>query len=235
MAISPQEKALACEAINRVPGLSPLARRVGLELINRADRNTGRCKPSERRLAISLGCDERSVRRAKVELQRAGFLVWLNPGHHKRCWYQVRWSRLVEAAQTLKRKIRQAATSAIAVARNRRSVQLRRFLKRLEKATLPVKSDRTKMSGNLTTQINQSFGSVVKPVQSPQKLGAILQEKAERRFWHDVMALPAALAEQVTGNLCEAVLEKALEAEIHVNGLGIKTAIELVRSREYAA
>jgi len=223
--ITPKEVAQAAEAINRVPGLSPLARRVGLELINRADRNTGRCRPSEGRLAISLGCDERSVRRAKVELQKAGFLCWITPGHHKRSIYQIMWSKLCDMAMRLKRKIRQAAVPAIAKARHQRLVKLRRYLDRVRS---PI-SDRTKMSCNPTTHINHSLEAWEKNKPDPLRI------KAEQRFWADIHNLPTALSAQITAFLTEDILEKALEVERRLWGDGIRFVGQQMSGDEVAA
>jgi len=230
-AITSKEVALAAEALNRFPGLSPIARRVGIELVNRADRKTGRCRPSEARLALSLGCDERSIRRGKVELQAAGFLVWHTPGHHKRSIYQIMWSKLCEAALRLKRKIRQAADLAIAKARHNQAVKWRRYL---NQATLqkrrqymghaqPAKSDRTNVPCNPTTHINQSLRALETSKVDP------LRETAERRFWADIQKLPDALSAQITTFLEEDTLERALEAERRLWGDGIQYVIHQMR------
>lgn len=230
-AITSKEVALAAEALNRFPGLSPIARRVGIELINRADRKTGQCRPSEGRLALSLGCDDRSVRRAKVELQAAGFLCWHTPGHHKRSIYQIMWSRLCDAALRLKRKIRQAADPAIAKARHDKAVKWRRYLNqeplrrmRQYMGHAPVaKSDRTKMSGNPTTHINQFIKALETGKVDP------LREASERRFWADISKLPDALSAQITAFLEEDTLERALEAERRLWGDGIQYVIHQMR------
>lgn len=227
-AITSKQVALAAEALNRFPGLSPVARRVGLELINRADRKTGRCRPSQARLALSLGCDDRSVRRGMVELRAAGFLCWSTPGHHKRSIFQIMWSRLCDAALRLKRKIRQAADPAIAKARHEAAVKIRRYLQFMRQATA-AKSDRTKMSGNLTTHINQSFKAM-----ETGKADS-LRKNAERRFWADISKLPTALSADITAFLAEDTLEKALEAERRLWGDGVQYVIHQMRGNAMEA
>lgn len=71
-----REIALAAKAINWLPNLSPAARRVGLELLQRVDRHTGLTWPSQARLAAVLGLSTRTISSAIAQLQRAGFLTW---------------------------------------------------------------------------------------------------------------------------------------------------------------
>lgn len=225
---TPREIARAAETLNRYPGLSPMARRLGFELINRTDRNTGRCRPSEGRLAISLGCDERSIRRAKVELQKLGFLAWRNPGHHKRSIYQIMWTKLGEVAQRLKAKIREAATPAMAKARTQRAIKMRRYFMAVATGKTGKKSDRTKMSGNPTTHIIQS---IAKQHSEPDKRQKALRVEAEQRFWDSLGRLPTALSQRITTALSEAIFERALEAETRLWGSGVPTAIALAEGK----
>lgn len=208
-AITPQQIALAAEAFNRAPGLSPLARRLGLELVNRADRSDGRCKPSEARLALSLGCCDRSINRAKAELKAAGFLVWANPGRYRRSWYQIAWSRLVELAQAIKRQIREATIPA-RVAAHRLSVKARR--QAVPRPRDPYETGRTKMSGNPTPHF-QTISS-----KAEQRENA-LKAKASERLWRDVFA-DASLF-QAIDRISEVTLEAAIEAEHRLFGSGI--------------
>ena len=269
--ITPTEVALAAEAINRVPGLSPLARRVGLELINRTDRQSGMCYPSESRLAVSLGCDARSVRRAKQELRAASFLDWQNPGHHKRSRYRVMFDTLVDLAKRMKRKITRDSTRALLgdaarkaqefvswqqaqgrlinsrKAAHAASIRFRRFITgtnldgRILRLALSEPawfqrywartsgartSDRTKMSYNPTTHINQSLNNTEnKPKPQPQKDCPI----ASRAFWGDVAGLSTILAEQINNALTEPILSRALEMEANSKGGGIRYAFEAIK------
>lgn len=105
MAITAREKAQAAEALNRHPGLSPAARRLGIELLNRIDRRTGIAWPSEARLAETLGYCDRTIRRAKAELKAAGLLTWTCRGQHKTPLYALVWEALRAIGARIKAKI----------------------------------------------------------------------------------------------------------------------------------
>jgi hypothetical protein len=111
--ITPQTVALAAEAFNTARGLSPLARRLGIALVGRADRKTGICHPSEARLACQLGVTDRGIRKAKRELQARGFLAWETPGKWLRCRYRLAWSRLVEVTYEIRKQSREASHAAV--------------------------------------------------------------------------------------------------------------------------
>jgi hypothetical protein len=120
MPITAKQKAIAAEALIRVPGLSPAARRVGLELLNAANRATGISWPSEARMAEALGVDPRTVRRGKADLRAAGLLTWEQRGHHRTPVYRLLWDRLVQLAASIKARVTaacQAARKATATAK----------------------------------------------------------------------------------------------------------------------
>ena len=101
MAITSKDIAQAAEALNRFPGLSPLARRLGIELINHTCRNPrheqhGKAWPSEARLAEALSVTTRAIRKAKAQLKAHGFLAWEQRGRHpqRTPLYELAWERL---------------------------------------------------------------------------------------------------------------------------------------------
>lgn len=115
MAITSQQIAIAAEALNRLPDLSAIARRVGIELLNHADRETGEAWPSEARLATALGITDRSIRRAKAELAALGLLTWQRRGTSKQGrtnLYRLAWERLLSLAATIKARVQAAAKAA---------------------------------------------------------------------------------------------------------------------------
>ena len=115
MAITPSQLAIAAEALNRHPGLSATARRVGLELLNHVNRATGTAWPSEARMATALGISERSIRRAKAELAALGLLTWQRRGTSKAGrtnLYRLAWEALLSLAARIKTKVKDAATAA---------------------------------------------------------------------------------------------------------------------------
>lgn len=112
MPLTARQKAQAAEALIRHPDLTPAARRVGLELLNHADRKSGISWPSEARMAEALGVDPRTIRRGKADLRAAGLLTWEQRGHHKTPIYRLLWDRLVQLALAFKAKVKAACSAA---------------------------------------------------------------------------------------------------------------------------
>lgn len=110
--LTARHKALAAEALIRHPDLTPAARRVGLELLNHADRRTGTSWPSEARMAEALGVDPRTIRRGKIGLKAAGLLVWDQRGHHRTPVYRLLWDKLVQLAGKIKTRLQTACKAA---------------------------------------------------------------------------------------------------------------------------
>jgi hypothetical protein len=93
----------AIEAFNCVPGLTPVARRVGIALICFMDSRTRDCFPAAITIAGRLGVSERAVKKAKDELRNAGLIDWSNPGgprHVSR--YGFNWAKLERLQQEAK-------------------------------------------------------------------------------------------------------------------------------------
>jgi len=112
MPLTARQKAQAAEALIRHPDLTPAARRVGLELLNHADRRTGISWPSEARMAEALGVDARTIRRGKAALRAAGLLTWEQRGHHRTPIYRLLWDRLVQLAASIKARVTAACQAA---------------------------------------------------------------------------------------------------------------------------
>lgn len=112
MPLTARQKAQAAEALIRHPHLTPAARRVGLELLNNADRRTGISWPSESRMAEALGVDPRTIRRGKADLRAAGLLTWEQRGHHRTPIYRLLWDKLVQLAAAIKQRVQDACNAA---------------------------------------------------------------------------------------------------------------------------
>lgn len=112
MPITARLKAQAADALIRLPNLTPAARRVGLELLNHADRKSGVSWPSEARMAEALGVDARTIRRGKAALRAAGLLTWEQRGHHRTPIYRLLWDRLVQLAAAIKARVQAACQAA---------------------------------------------------------------------------------------------------------------------------
>lgn len=112
MPLTARQKAQAAEALIRHPDLTPAARRVGLELLNHADRRTGISWPSEARMAEALGVDPRTIRRGKASLRAAGLLTWEQRGGHRTPIYRLLWDRLVQLAAAIKVRVQAACKAA---------------------------------------------------------------------------------------------------------------------------
>jgi hypothetical protein len=93
-AFSGRDIAKATEGFNRAPGLSPTARRLGIELVGHVNKRTFRCDPSETRLAHLLGVSVRAIGKAKKELYQKGLLTWRTVGQNGTCNYHISWPAL---------------------------------------------------------------------------------------------------------------------------------------------
>lgn len=109
----------AVEAANCAPNLSPLARRVLIELICRMDNKTRACFPSELRIAETMGVHLMSVKKAKAELRhKHGLIYWTNPGGPRhQSHYIFNWQRLVRFSEEAKERGEVAVTSRKSKAR----------------------------------------------------------------------------------------------------------------------
>jgi hypothetical protein len=112
MPLTARQKAQAAEALIRHPDLTPAARRVGLELLNHADRRTGISWPSEARMAEALGVDARTIRRGKADLRAAGLLEWETRGYHRTPVYKLLWDRLIQLAASIKARVQMTCKAA---------------------------------------------------------------------------------------------------------------------------
>lgn len=68
------DKAIAPKALSLDRSLSPAAKAVGANLVDRFNRQTGRCDPSVRRLAKDTGYSRRAIFGALKELEDAGII-----------------------------------------------------------------------------------------------------------------------------------------------------------------
>jgi hypothetical protein len=103
-AVSRQEMALARQVFNRLPKLSPTARRVGLELLDHVNVRTLRCDPGETRLALLLSVSVRAVRKAKKEIAGMDLISWEPHGGIRfTSSYKFKWAELRHHAEAIQR------------------------------------------------------------------------------------------------------------------------------------
>ncbi len=221
MPLTARLKAQAAEALIRHPDLSPAARRVGLELLNLADRKTGISWPSEKRMAEALNVDPRTVRRGKADLRAAGLVTWKQRGRHKTPVYKLAWDRLVELATAIKARVqaacsaaRKAVTTARADARPSASQPAQnptengpaRDLERTIRPAYPTQQG-LKRAGE---ERNPFRGTPQRQILSDQELDA----RASARFWTALKALgPHLMAQFIAHPHAEAFQNAAIRAE----------------------
>lgn len=217
MAIAARDIARACEALNRHEGLTPAARRVGVEIINHIDRRTGKAWPSEARLADILGYTTRSIRRAKVELARLGVLSWRRRGPHRTPVYTIAWATLTGIARSLKERLK------VATARFRKTT-------RAVGSPAPVEKrhhDRTFQSAYLPQSFSlRGIGRKTETV-LPESL---LNSRAHTRLWTAIRGLEASLVAQIIARMSENIEAEAVRAERFRPGSGLQTLAGLLRS-----
>lgn len=221
MAITSQDIAIACEALNRSPGLSPLARRVGIELVNHVDRNTGTAWPSEARLADALGVDPRSIRRAKAQLKAHGFLTWEQRGRHRQRTplYQIAWNLLRDIAAGIKSRLKAAAKPFQRKAQAQPQQQ-------------EISLGRTIRAAYLTQFKNISGKGVWKAMQERSKPSALdpalLDKRAHERLYSVLSTLSPAIYAQLLQTMTPDMEAEAIKAERYQPGTGFKTLQNLL-------
>jgi hypothetical protein len=240
MALFAADKAKAAEALIRHPELSPSARRLGLELLNLADKRTGTCWPSEARLALALDCDPRSIRRAKAELKAAGLLSWVCRGQHKTPVYRLAWDVLKALAATIKAKVRAAFTPAPLTTSEPSPAAVSPSV--ITAAPVPPNPTRwardpgrTFLSTNLTQirNIKGALEGIGGPPAANSRRQVLtdqqLNTRASTRLWE---ALRQRLAPQhlqvLIGHVTEATEAQAVKAERYQPGTGLAVLCRLV-------
>lgn len=209
MPITARQKAQAAEALIRHPNLTPAARRVGLELLNFADRRTGISWPSEARMAEALGVDPRTIRRGKAALRAAGLLTWEQRGGHRTPIYRLLWDRLVQLAAAIKVRV-QAACKAARTA--------------ITTTTASTSPPTSKPAGDGPRRfLGRTFSSAYPTHQGLKKMGegkrqiltdAQLVARASSSFWTALQQLgPRLMAEFIAHPQATALQEQAIHAE----------------------
>jgi hypothetical protein len=217
MPLTARHKAQAAEALIRHPDLTPAARRVGLELLNHADRRTGISWPSEARMAEALGVDPRTIRRGKAALRAAGLLTWQQRGGHRTPVYRLLWDKLVQLAATIKARVKatcNAARKAIAADKPPSPPPVQ---KPLENA--PARSTgRTFSPAYLTHQVLEGAGEgkgwapsgTLRSQITDQELNA----RASARFWTALQSLGSqVMADFIAHPRADELQEAAIRAE----------------------
>lgn len=236
MAISPTQIAIAAEAINRHPALSGTARRVALELLNHADRTTGKAWPSEARLATALGVSDRSIRRAKVELAAHGLITWQRRGTCKAGrtnLYKLAWDVLLSLAASIKAKVKAAAIAARQRLRAPSSAPPQPVHKLSKDAPRPF-VDRTKASAYLT-QLKFMVGGKVAGMAPAKPQGQILSDqqldgRAQARVYDALRQLGQAALAQFLARPDAADLEAAaIKAERYNKGSALAFLADRLR------
>lgn len=231
MPLTARQKAQAAEALIRHPDLTPAARRVGLELLNHADRRTGISWPSEARMAEALGVDPRTIRRGKAALRAAGLLTWEQRGYHKTPVYRLLWDKLVQLAAAIKARV----NSACKAAREAITTASTPLKKPAENG--PVLSTGRTFQPSYPTHQGLE-GAWERRQRTPQRqvlTDEQLVARASSRFWTALQALgPHVMAEFIGHPQATALQEQAIHAERFKpdqGRTGITTLLGLLRAQ----
>lgn len=214
MYLTSRQKAQAAEALIRHPDLSPAARRVGLELLNFADRRSGTSWPSEARMAEALGVDARTVRRGKAALRAAGLLSWKRRGPHKTPIYKLAWERLVQLAAAIKSRVSRACQAARKARQDVRVEAAPAFSKPRESRGVSG-LDRT-FSPAYPTHKDFKGALEEKDWRRPAQIltDEQLIAKASARFWTALQSLgPQIVAEFISNPRADELQDAAIRAE----------------------
>jgi hypothetical protein len=246
MAISARDKAIAAEALKRLTSyirkdgkpcrLSPTARLLGLELLGRADKSTGTCWPSEALLAKALGVDERTIRRAKIQLHDAQVLSWRCRGQHLTPLYQLAWETLKAMAASIKERLKAAFT-------RKTSVPPPEGVKTATQPPAKAKGiehpEGTFLSANLPQVRIKTIWEGQKGLNAKRPQQALtdqqLDSRASARLWKTLQELaPHYLQAIITHPNAEVFQTEAIKAERYRPGTGIDT-LKALLSQEVCA
>jgi hypothetical protein len=217
MPLTARQKAQAAEALIRHPDLTPAARRVGLELLNHADRRTGVSWPSEARMAEALGVDARTIRRGKAALRAAGLLTWERRGHHRTPIYRLLWDKLVQLAAAIKHRVQTACNAARKAISAAKPPSPPPINKRPENGSVRP-SERTFSPAYPTHQglkgAWEGKGSVQAAPLRTQITEQELDARASARFWKALQALgPQIMAQFIAHDRADELQAQAIRAE----------------------
>lgn len=239
MEITAADIARAAEALNRHPDLSPTARRLGIELLNRIRRDSGTCWPSMSRLAVALDRDERTIRRAKAELISTGILTCRDRGGRLTPIYAFIWGTLQTLANTIKARIKAVCDSATGKKDNTPSPPAPGFKTAENGSARPV--GRTSTPAYLTPNILQKVVGRMKIAtasgnfrtsEAPKNQfldDSALDRKASARLWDALSRLtPAQLAQFLDRPDADTLQAKAIKAERFNPGTGLSVLRDLV-------
>ena len=230
MPLTARQKAQAAEALIRHPNLTPAARRVGLELLNFADRRTGISWPSEARMAEALGVDPRTIRRGKACLRAAGLLTWKQRGHHRTPVYMLAWDRLVQLAAAIKQRVTAACKAARATITTV-SVPLKK-----PPENGPEQSTGRTFSAAYPTNQGLKKGALEGKVATAAPLRTQITEqeldaRASSRFWKALQALgPQMMAQFIAHPSADELQAAAIRAERFKPDHG-RTGLNLLAAR----
>jgi len=220
MAITSQDKALACEALSGTPGLSRLAALVGIQLINHADRNTGTAWPSEARLADALNCTTRAIRKAKAQLRALGFIAWQQRGRHRQRTplYQIAWEMLRGIAAGIKQRLKGNKAAAQA-----HKPQRETGLGRNGRSTYP-----TQFKKIIGERVMGAFRNPSKPSHTNP---AILEQRASARLYAALGGLPRHAFASILAGMSPDMEQQAITAERFRPGTGLETLLALLKGQ----
>jgi Helix-turn-helix domain len=215
-----QRRGKAAAALNRLKGLPIAARRLGHELLNRSNKE-GFCWPSMKRLAESLGYDERTIRRAKAALVAAGLLIVQERGGHQTDVYMLMVNKLVTLGDTISGKITATCDAA--------KVSITKVLKPVKqwgRGLLQGPAGRTFSPSYPTRYVNipiKAKGNFASPAgffkapgtpQNQQLTDQQLDGRASARFWTALQQFGAHLMAQfISHPNAEALQDEAVKAE----------------------
>jgi len=229
MAITSKDIAVAAEAINRHPNLSPVARRVGLELLNRLNRDTKRpgygCAwPSKDRLAAALGVSVRSIWRGVNELFRAGLVERARRRGRKTNVYTFVWRNLKATATRIKTHLK---TLAVQFRRNDANAAQANATKQQKPSNRPEMSDNPSQFQS-TNSINQfsRFRDASKPSHTNP---AIIEQRASARLYAALSGLPRHAFASILACMSPDMEQQAITAERFRPGTGLETLLALLK------
>jgi len=232
--ITPSTIGQAAEALNRMPGLSPAARRVGSELLSHTNKGLGTAWPGERRMSEALGLCRRTIGRAKKELAEAGVLRWERRGR-KTALYRLALDTLVGIARRIAKRVTEVTSRRLAGrgnVRDHRDDSRQRPPQPLQRRSFQLLNG-TFSRANVPSQgLVRIGGEVGAPRPASQSIipDEILNRKAHTRLWESIRGfggefITAVMSHEHAGD----IENEAVRAERYRPGSGLQVLVELLQ------
>jgi DNA-binding transcriptional ArsR family regulator len=217
-AVTSKDIAIAAEAINRHRGLTPSARRVGLEILQGMDKRTATTWRSVRGIATRLDLAQSTIGYALRLLRDLGLIDTRAKGS-KGLLFRISWSSLKRTAAMIKRSVAQKMG---------RHLKKQALVEPQERQ--PSRQSRGEALPPVKIYRGVGGGGAHRPPSQSRVPDQVLDQKAHGRLWQAIRGFGVELVTAVMMRDDAAELEaQAVRAERYRPGSGLGVVVERLR------